>query len=148
MGTCQKVGQGVIEKATYTNDIPLTFRPEDQQKFSEVMYKTGHLHPFGLAITSNGLCCLKEVLNLRNTCLLWVSWIILDLEQIVTCIRVGVINDGVEELDGFPNTHPSSLLGFEVDTSLDVEVNCLFLCPDISFLWRRRCSKGVPCCSL
>jgi hypothetical protein len=46
-------------------------------------------------------------------------------------IRIGLVDQSVQQFHGFPNAHAASLFTFEVYACLDVELNSLFRCPDM-----------------
>lgn len=72
------------------------------------MDQPGELHPVGLAITSHGFGGLEQVLDLRET-----------------RVRVALVDEGVEFLDGFPDGHPSPGLAVKLFTGLEVELESL-----------------------
>jgi hypothetical protein len=79
------VGEFAADNEGVTDDIPLTIRTVEAQKFPEVMNETGHLHPVWLSVSTHslgGLCGTRKVsalipkgtreLNLTcNKCWIW-----------------------------------------------------------------------------
>ena len=70
------------------HDVPLTLGAEEAQQLAEVMDQAGHLHPVGLAVSSDRLGRLQQVLNLANR-----------------GVRVGLVDKRIEHLHRLPDRH-------------------------------------------
>lgn len=55
-----------LARPNYPNDIPLALAIKEVQELAEVVDKASDLHPLRLAISSDRLCCLEEMINLRQ----------------------------------------------------------------------------------
>jgi hypothetical protein len=54
------------DEETYTDNVPLAFTAKQVQQLTKVVDQTSNLHPFGLAVASDCLGSLKQMLNLRK----------------------------------------------------------------------------------
>ena len=86
-----------------TNDVPLALGVEEEEELSEVVDEAGNLHPSWLAVTSDGLGTLEQMLDLAEL-----------------GVGVALIDQGVELLHGLPDGHLSSGLGLEIVSGLEV----------------------------
>jgi hypothetical protein len=85
-----------------------------------------NLHPFRLAVSSNSLCSLKQMLDLGYTCLLkGQAWKRPYMGR--TNVGVRLVNERIQHLHGLPDTHAGAFLGLELDAGLDIKVESLFL---------------------
>lgn len=76
------------------HDVPLTLGAEEAQQLAEIVDQARHLHPVRLAVPSDRLGRLEQVLDLADR-----------------GVRVGFVHEGVEHLHRLPNGHagPDSL---------------------------------------
>ena len=86
-----------------------------------------YLHPFGFPIPPNSFGGLKQMFYLWNTRLKTVSWVV-TLEESHTHVGIGLIYQGVEQLDSFPYAHASALTMHEVHPGFSVEGHGLLFC--------------------
>lgn len=90
-------GEGVAD------NVPLALSIEEEEQLSQIMDQTGQLHPSGLAIASDSLCRLEQVVNLRER-----------------GVGVRLVDQGVQPLHSFPDAHLRASLGVELVASLEV----------------------------
>lgn len=106
-----------------------------------------NLHPFRLAVSSNSLCGLKQMLDLGYTRLLksqaW-KWPYMGR----TNVGVRLVNERIQHLHGLPDAHAGAFLGLELNAGLDIEVKCLFLYQGGELAIDGCHERNRPCCSL
>lgn len=106
------VDDAVIETKTdgesVTNDIPLALCVEEVEQLAQVVDEAGQLHPAGLAVAADSFCGLEEVLDLGEA-----------------GVWVGLVDEGVEFLHGFPDGHLGAGLGVEHVAGFEVVGHCL-----------------------
>ena len=102
-----RVDDGAIEGTAngegVANDIPLALRVEEEEQFAEVVDQACELEPAGLAVATDGLGRLEEVLDLGEG-----------------GVRVGFVDEGVEFFHGLPDGHLGAGLVLEVVAGLEV----------------------------
>lgn len=91
VGVDNLVGKLAADNEGVTDNVPLTVGTEETEKLAKIVNQTSDLHPFRLAVSSNSLSGLKKVLNLSNR-----------------GVRVGLVDEIVEELHCFPDGHAST----------------------------------------
>lgn len=109
---CVRVDDLVAELASddesITDNVPLSIGAEEAEKFTEIVDKTGQLHPVGLAVTSDSLGSLEQVFNLTDR-----------------CVRVRLVDEGVEHLHRFPDGHAGTFGLSELFPNTDVVLESL-----------------------
>lgn len=89
--------------------IPLALCPKETEQLAQIMDQPRHLHPLGLAVPPYGLGSLQEVLDLPDG-----------------RVGVGLVDEGVEHLHGFPDRHAGVGRGEEALARGEVEGEGLF----------------------
>lgn len=125
VGVDNLVGELAAHDESVADNIPLTVGTEEAEKLAEIVDQTGELHPLGLAVSSNSLSCLKKVLNLSNR-----------------GVRVGLVNEVVEELHCFPDGHASTDSVAEFLSDLDIVLVGLLQVLLLNILSATDCEKG------
>lgn len=142
---------------------------EEVEQLSEVMNEAGDLHPLRLAVPTNGLCGLQEVLDLGELSLN--SELILGRAMLRKRLRRGLsrprecsvsqwpptrLSQSVSKIHGMPaqrHTHSSAHRLLELGTDTNVVLDRLFLCTssiDSHQGWTAGKSvtgMNIPCCS-
>ena len=106
-GKSVRVDDGAVEGAAdgegVAHDVPLALGVEEEEQLAEIVDQARELEPAGLAVATDGLGRLEEVLDLGEG-----------------GVRVGFVDEGVELLQGLPDGHFGAGSVFEVVARLKV----------------------------
>jgi hypothetical protein len=88
------VVKGAADWEGVADDVPLALGVEEVQQLAKVVYQARELHPAWFSIFAHRLGSLQEMLDLGER-----------------GVRVGLVDEGVELLHGFPDRHLRASLG-------------------------------------